>query len=92
MLGKLFGLFKQVKPRKGSWEHVGSITYGEIRGDIPQWVLSAEKQIERKYGGTSSSLVDKFFYLKGHHYRYRISYSGQGGSIVEIERRKRRIK
>lgn len=90
MLGRLFGLFKQAKPRRGSWEHIGSINYGEIKGDIPQWVLAAEKQIERRYGGTSSSLANKVFYLKGRHFEYRVSYSGQGGSIVEIERRKRK--
>jgi hypothetical protein len=77
------------KEHRGAWIHVGSISYGKIEGDIPKWVLSAERRIERKYGGTSSSLPDKVFYLKGRHFEYRISYAGQGGCIVSVERRKR---
>ena len=90
MFGKILRLFRKTKQRRRVWKHIGSITYGKIEGDIPRWVLTEEKQIERKYGGTSSSLLDKFFYLKGRHFKYRISYSGQGGPIVDIERRKRR--
>ncbi len=72
-----------------SWEHIGSISYGNIKGNIPQWVLSSIHRIERKYGGGSSGLVDKLFYLKGKHFKYRISFSGQGVPIVDVERRKR---
>jgi len=96
MFAKLFSLFRRAKPlaktkpRGRHWEHIGRITYGEKEGDVPRWVLDAEREIHRKYGGTSSSLLNKFFYIKGRHFEYRISYAGQGGPIVEIERRKRR--
>ena len=89
MLRILLKLFGEKEQHYGTWAHIGSIAYGNITGDIPNWVLSEEKRIKRKYGGTSSSLIDKAFYLKGHHFEYRITYSGQGGAIVEIERRKR---
>jgi hypothetical protein len=52
---------------------------------VPLWVASAEKRIPR----TSSSLVDKYVFLKGRHFEYRLSFGGQGGSIVKVERRKR---
>jgi len=90
MFQKILRRFGKTKPPKRVWEYIGSISYGNKEGDIPRWVLSAERQIYRKYGGTSSSLLNKFFYIKGRHFEYRISYAGQGGPIVEVERRKRR--
>ncbi|MBN1693217.1 MAG: hypothetical protein JW845_06650 [Dehalococcoidales bacterium] len=72
-----------------SWEHIGRISYGNIEGNIPHWVLSSINRIEHKYGGGSSGLVDRIFYLKGKHFKYRIFFSGQGGPVVDVERRKR---
>ena len=69
-----------------SWEHIGHIDYGHVEGDIPRWVLSAEKQIRHKSGGTSSSLLGKYFFLKGRYFKYRLSFAGQGGSLVSVER------
>ena len=82
-------LFSNKRKHTSNWEYIGSISYGNKAGNIPKWVLDAERKISQKYGGTSSSLLDKMFYLKGKHFRYRLSYSGQGGCIVTIERRER---
>ena len=65
---------------KGQWEHIEK---------YPRWVNNEIGNIYHKYGGTSSSLVDKAFYLKGNHFEYRIAFLGQGGYIVHVDRRKR---
>lgn len=73
-----------------SWIYIGSIKYDDIEGDIPEWVLSEEKQIRQKHGGTSSSLTNRILYLKGRTFLYRLTFSGQGGAIVVIDKRLRR--
>lgn len=89
MLKSLFNIFGKREHHGKYWSPFGSIEYGTIKGDIPKWVLDEERRISRKYGGTSSSLLDKHFFLKGRHFEYRLTYAGQGGSIVYIHRRKR---
>jgi hypothetical protein len=77
---RLLRLFRK-RLQKRRWEYIDR--------KIPKWVVRAEKRIRKKYGGTSSSLINKAFYLKGRTYRYRITFAGQGGYIAIIARKKR---
>ena len=59
-------------------------------GKVPPWVSREIVRIRKRYGGTSSSLLDKYWIIKGHHYVYKISFGGQGGPITYVSRRKRK--
>jgi 8-oxo-dGTP pyrophosphatase MutT (NUDIX family) len=82
------------KERSDEWEYVGQINYMTTsRTDsIPKWLQSAIADIQTKHGGTSSSLVEKTFYVKGKTFLYKINFAGQGGYIVIVSRRLRRHK
>lgn len=71
-----------------NWELIGEKNYGnEDMGNVPPWV---KKQIAHIYRhGPGSSLGLQTYYLKGKTYRYRLSFSGQGGPILHIHRRRR---
>jgi len=61
----------------------------DTEGNVPHWVDKEVYKIRKKHGGTSSSLLGKYWTIKGHHYVYRISFGGQGGSICSILKKKR---
>jgi len=73
------------------WEYIGEqfMVTGERKGNIPHWVVSALERIYQKHGGSSSSFLDKYFILKGHHFEYKLTYEGQGGMNCYVERRRR---
>ena len=70
------------------WELIGEKSYanGDMR-KVPPWVQEKISQIYRH--GPGSSLGLQTFYLKGKTYRYRLSFSGQGGPILHVHRRRR---
>ena len=81
------------KTRGNHWECIGRESFG--KGDlsrVPPWVQKAIVEIRQKYGGTSSSLVEQYFTLKGKNYRYRVIFDGQGGTDMAVWRRLRNKK
>ena len=91
MLGRIFRALKP-KPRKRrlhrTWELIGERSYG--KGDmarVPPWVKEQVAHIYRH--GPGSSLGLQTYYLKGKTYRYRLSFSVQGGPILHVYRRRR---
>ena len=70
------------------WELIGENIYGkEDMQRVPPWV---KEQIDRIYRhGSGSSLGLRTYYLKGKTYRYRLAFSGQGGPMLHVYRRRR---
>jgi len=54
----------------------------------PGWLRSAIERIRRTHSG-SSALHGRTFYLRGHSFRYKLMFSGQGGCNVVLYRRPR---
>ena len=95
MLGRLLRLRKR-KPEpkrrrpRNRWELVGSKAYNDESFErVPPWV---QREIARIYRGATSSLGEQTHYLKGKTYRYKLVFSGQGGPIMSVFRRRRRRK
>jgi len=61
----------------------------DAEGKIPEWINNAVKQIYERYGGSSSSFLNKYWILKGKHYIYKIYFEGQGGSLTRIVKKPR---
>ena len=57
--------------------------------DIPSWVKHKADGIHHRYGGTSSSFLDKYWTLTGSYFRYRVYWLGQGGSTLAVSRKKK---
>ena len=91
MLGQLLKILRP-KRRKNrphrDWEFIGGKNYGaEDLTKVPPWVRKSIAHIYSHKGG--SSLGEMTYYLKGKTYRYRLSFSGQGGPILDVYRRRR---
>ena len=70
------------------WELIGEKSYGSEQMDrVPPWVMEQIAYIYRH--GPGSSLGLQTYYLKGKTYRYRLSFSGQGGPVLHVHRRRR---
>ncbi|MDD4876958.1 MAG: hypothetical protein PHQ86_07530 [Dehalococcoidales bacterium] len=61
----------------------------DTKGNVPRWVEIEVKRIRKCYGGTSSSFLDKYWIVKGHHYIYKIQFLGQGGYLTSILKKRR---
>jgi hypothetical protein len=73
-------IFKR-KWRSGEWESISN---------PPEWVSNKIKLIGKKHRGGSSWAVGKAWYLKGRTHRYRITFVGQGGTLMCVARKPRR--
>ena len=91
MIGWLMRTLKPKPTKKRlhrKWELIGQKTYGsEDLGRVPQWVSEHIDDIYRH--GPGSSLGLQTYYLKGKTYRYNLSFSGQGGPILHVYRKRR---
>lgn len=61
----------------------------DTKGDVPHWVNVEVERILKRHSGTSSSLLGKYWTVKGRHYIYKISFGGQGGYFCYIFKKKR---
>ena len=76
--------------RRDRWELIGRKVYSDERlENVPPWVM---REIARIYRGATSSLGLETRYLKGHTYRYKLVFGGQGGPMLNVYRRRRRKK
>lgn len=92
MIGQLLRILKpnsRDRRRHRKWELIGDKAYGhENLERVPSWVK--EKIADIYCDGPGSSLGLQTYHLKGKRYRYRLAFSGQGGPILHVYRRKRR--
>jgi len=58
--------------------------------NVPKWVANYVTQLYKRYGGSSSSFVDKYWILKGKRFAYKISFEDQG-RFTRIFKKKREI-
>jgi hypothetical protein len=60
-----------------------------IDKNVPRWVDRECQRIWKRAGGSSSSYLDKYWVIEGHHYVYKVEFSGQGGTFRTVCRKKR---
>ena len=60
----------------------------DTKGKVPHWVKVEVAKIKKKYEGSSSSLVNKYWTIYGKHYKYKVEFVGQGGYTPVIERKR----
>jgi hypothetical protein len=70
---------QQAWEERRSWENIER---------VPPWIQKAIEGIYKEHGG--SSLGQSHFIVKGRSYFYRLTFSGQGGPSVSVERSPRR--
>jgi hypothetical protein len=72
----------------GLIKHPDSDEWVDTKGKVPRWVKVEIAQIRKRYGGTNSSLANKYWTIHGKHYKYRFEFVGQGGATAVIHKKR----